>query len=204
MEWGRGNRDMATEVYKLIVQKPDGSHVDLASAILNEGSGWAVIDEPHAEIHRGMTYAGGKIFQDLGVGAKFYMVGQNNNPDGMDMHLTAAFSASEAAIVRTIGVTGRTGGAEVLSVNRRTGAVDSGVQAWWDTTPDDSAPVIVKETYLPGGSGPLALGGQAALRGERIVGVGNWIGLEIENVGLVVMDYLAIEWDFYLADPNAS
>lgn len=194
---------MTTPVMSLMVRKADGTLVDLGEAVMNAGSSMAMLDEPHAEIHRGMTYAGGKVEADLGIGGKFYMIGQNNNPDGMDIHLTAAFSASEAAIVRTLGVTGRTGGTEVLSVNRKTGLADSGVQAWWGTTPDDSAPIVVKETYLPGGSGPLALGGQAALRGERIVCCGDFIGLEIENVGIAVMDYLAIEWDFYLADPDA-
>ncbi len=193
---------MVTPVMSLIVRKADGTLVDLGEAVMNAGSSMAMLDEPHAEIHRAMAYAGGKVHADLGVGAKFYMLGQNNNPDGMDIHLTAAFSASEAAIVRTIGVTGRTGGTEVTSYNRKTGLTDSGVDAWWGAVPDDSAHVVVKETFLPGGSGPLALGGQAALRGERIVGAGSWIGLEIEKVGLVVMDFLAIEWDFYLADPN--
>lgn len=189
-------------VYQIIVLKPDGTKVDLGEAIMNEGSALAVLSEEHAEIHRGMAYAGGKIHADLASGGKFYMIGQNNNTEEKDIHLTAAFAASADTIVRTLGVTGRIGGSAVNSFNRKTGALDSGVQAWFNTLPLDSSPVVVKEVFIPGGSGPQALGGQAALYAERIISFEEWIGLEIENVSGQVLEYLSIEWEFYLSDPS--
>ena len=134
-----------------------------------------------------------------GTGASFCMIAQNNNPDGMDIHLTAGFSASGDVIVRTLGVTGRVGGASVLSYNRKTGATDSGIDGWWGATPEDSSPLVIKEVFIPGGSGPLALGGAATLTAERIVHPGQFIGLEIENVSGATLDHLSVEWDFYLA-----
>ena len=189
---------MGDPVYKLLILKADGSKVNLGDAVMNEGSSLAVLAEEHAEIHRGMTYAGGKVKVDLGDGAKFYLIGQNNNLAQKSLHLTAAFAASGNTVVRTIGVTGRTGGSAVNSVNRKTGLIDSGVDAWWDTDPEDSSPVVVKEVFIPGGTGPHALGGQAALYAERIIPFGGWIGLEVENVSGQVLDYLSVEWDFYL------
>lgn len=195
-------RRRTAPVYELLVRKADGSKVDIGEAIMNAGSSIATLDEAHAEIHRGMMYAGGKVSTNLASGAFFYFIGQNNNSNNMDIHLTAAFAASGDVIVRTIGVTGRIGGASVNSFNRKTATLDSGVDAWWGCTPQDSSPIVVKEAFIPGGSGPLALGGQSVLRAERIVSVGNWIGLEIENVSGGTIDDLGVEWDFYLADPS--
>jgi hypothetical protein len=169
---------------------------------MNAGTGFAILQEEHAEIHRGMAYTAGKVnTAGLADGAKFYVIGQNNNVNGKVMHVTAGFSASAAAIVRTLGgVTGRSGGQAALTYNRKTGLTDSGLDVWWGATPDSGFSTI-KETYLPGGTGPQALGGDVSFRAERILAAGGtWLGLEVENVSGGVMDYFGIEWDFYLAD----
>lgn len=192
---------MATAVLSLLVKKASGI-VDFANTIMNGGSAIANIDESHAEVHRGMSYTGGKVGTALGSGAKFYFIGQNNNPDGKSIHLTAAFASSAAVIVRTIATAGRTGGVTVLTVNRKTGLLDSGVATWWGATPDESSPTVIKEVYVPGGSGPHPLGGRGGNSGERIVPVDSFIGLEIENVSGSELDFFSIDFDFYLADPE--
>lgn len=185
--------------YNLLVRKPNGDIVNLGLAMIDGGSAFTTIDKSHAAIHGSMAYAGGRVGTALGNGAKFYLIGQNNNTDGKSLHVSAAFSSSHAAIIRTLsGVTGVTGGAAEESYNRKSGLTDSGVDVNWGGTPDSGSSSI-KETYIPGGSGPQALGGQAITFAERIVPAEAWIGLEIENVSGGVMDHFGIEWDFYLA-----
>lgn len=197
-----GGRRRTGPTLELFIRKSDGSIVNLADAIMNDGSGLATLNEVHAEIHRGMTYAGGKVGTGLADSATFCLVGQNNNPEGKDVHVTAAFAATGHVIVRTLGgITGKTGGAATGSYNRKNGLTDSGVDVFWGAVPDSGASSI-KESFLPGGFGPLALGGEVTFRAERIVPVGAWIGLEIENVSGQELDHYGIEWDFYLADPE--
>lgn len=194
-------RRATAPVYEFFVRKSDGSKVDVSEAIMNAGSGIATLDEAHAEIHRGMAYAGGKVGVDLANAAKFYIIGQNNNPAGKSLHVTAAFAASGDVVVRTLGVAGGSGGSSELTYNRKTGLTDSGVTVLWGATPD-SGFIVVKESLIPGGTGPQALGGQSTLRAERIVPAGGWIALEIENVSGSNIDDYGVEWDFYLADPE--
>lgn len=190
---------MSRPTLKLLVRRPDGTISDLGLAVIDGGSAFTIIEKTHAQIHNGMAYAGGKVGAALGASAMFYLVGQNNNPDGKSLHISAAFSASAAVIVRTLGgITGKTGGSSEPSYNRKTGLTDSGVDVFWGATPDSGASSI-KETYIPGGGGPQALGGQALTFAERIVPAGAWIGIEVENVSGAEIDHFGVEWDYYLA-----
>jgi hypothetical protein len=197
-----GRRKGPVPIMQMFIKKTNGKIVDVASAILNKGSGVSILPEEQAEIHRGNAYAGGEVGVNLGVGDSFYILGRNNNSEGKRIHVTAAVSVSADAIVRTLGgVTGQSGGSAKASYNRKTGLTDSGVEVWWGATPD-SGYSSVKGVFLPGGTGPLSLGGSVTFRAERIVEAGDWIGLEIENVSGLVMAHYGIEWDFYLADPD--
>jgi hypothetical protein len=193
-----GRRKGPIPKYELLVRKPDNTIVDIGGLFIDGGNSLVSIDKSHAQAHNGVAYTGGKVKAALGDGDKFYIIGQNNNSEGKSVHVSAAVSASASVIVRTLGnITGRSSGAEVESYNRKTGLGDSGIDIYWDTTPD-SGFASVKETYVPGGVGPHALGASVQFA-ERIIANGNWVGLEIENVSGGILAYLSVDWDFYLA-----
>lgn len=194
-----GNKGPTAPKYELLVKKPDGSVIDLGLAMIDGGSAFTTIDKPHAQIHNGASYTGGKVGIDLGVDASLFIGVFNDNPDGKSAHFLMDFSFSTDAVVRILGgVTGRTGGSLANSYNRKTGLSDSGIEVYWGTALDSGASSI-KETYSPGGSGPFAAGGELPFASEHIIAAGEWMGFEIENVNGGEMAHYGAYWDFYLA-----
>lgn len=178
----------------------DGTSVEVNRDVMNSGSSRAVMAEEHAEIHMGNSYTGGMINTGLGTGLSLLMAANNANSD-KEIHIVAAIATSGDVIVRTWGgITGCIGGSAALSYNRLTGLTDSGVAGSFGCT-SLTGGLAIKEAFIPGGSGPLALGGQSGFRAERIVKVNSWLGLEVENVSGGSLAHVSIEWDFYLADP---
>jgi hypothetical protein len=183
-------------------KKPDGTIINLAEVFMNAGSSFSVIDEDHAEAHRGMSYTGGTYIQDIldGAANKRYYTGHFLNA-GKQAHTIATISTGGDIILRFLtGFTGQSGGTSMPAYNRLTGLADSGFDAWADSSLVGGPGVSLKEFYIPGGKGPLAVGGSGGQRAERIISSDTWIAFEIENVSGITIDYLSVDFGFYLQD----
>lgn len=184
--------------YNLYIRRPDGAIVNLGLAAIDGGSAFTTIDKAHAQIHNGVSYTGGKVGVDLGAGASTFIAVKNNTVD-KTAHFLMDFSFSTESIVRIFnGIEDQSGGSLEGSTNRKTGAVDSGIQIYWGATLDSGVSAF-KETYSPGGSGPFAAGGELPFASEHVLLPGEWMAWEIENANSATMDYYGAYWDFYLA-----
>lgn len=151
----------------------------------------------------GKSFSGGKRYT-VGTSSsiKFAI---NNLQSDKDLHipLIIVSTSSEAYVDTWGGFTGITGGTEEKSYNRNKGALETTIADVFSnvTSFDGGTPTVVKESYIPGGSGPLALGSAGTpFTATRIIAGDGWAGLEITNPSASSAMTIGVEWEYHESD----